>query len=350
MRGPQEQRTDRARRLRKADNAAEQFLWLGLRNRQLNGYKFVRQFPLGPYFADFACRDARLVVEIDGSQHIGSAHDAARDRFMNAQGWSVARFWHADVLQDKTVVLDTILAICEGRISQPVESREFNFHPAGAKPLIRPIGPPSPRQRGEGETFMRRAIELARAQLGRTWPNPPVGCVLVRDGAVIAEAATGDGGRPHAEEAALAVAGAAARGATAYVTLEPCGERSSGAASCSQRLIEAGVARVVYACADPSPYASHKGVARMKDAGLHPDTGLLADEAGFLIAGFVHWLASGRPLVVARTDHVDALFNPAGDDPGAELTAWGDRGYRLLGVAPGSELARRLRAQGLLSE
>lgn len=199
-------------------------------------------------------------------------------------------------------------------------------------------------------TFMRRAIELARAQLGRTWPNPPVGCVLVRDGVIIAEAATGDGGRPHAEEAALAMAAEAARGACAYVTLEPCGERSAGTASCSQRLIEAGVARVVYACADPSPYASHKGVQRMKDAGLHPESGLLADEAAFLIAGFVHWLHTGLPQVVARTDQVDAVLELEPEaDLEAELRARAAMGYRLMGVAPDSGLARRLDAAGLLS-
>ena len=345
--------TPLARDLRQGDNVAEARLWLALRGRQSGGLKFRRQFPIGPYIADFACPERRLVVELDGGQHIDNPRDVVRDRYLNENGWSVARFSAGDVLSDKSIVLDTLLAICEARIYQPVESYEFRFYPARLEMMeATPHPDPLPLQ-GEREQdvmYMRRAIELARGQLGRTWPNPPVGCVLVRDGAVIAEAATGDGGRPHAEEAALAVAGAAARGATAYVTLEPCGERSSGAASCSQRLIEAGVARVVYACADPSPYASHKGVARMKDAGLHPDTGLLADEAGFLIAGFVHWLASGRPLVVARTDHVDALFASASDDLGAELTAWGDRGYRLLGVAPGSELAERLRARGLLSE
>src|SRR3954467_4310994 len=99
---------------------------------------------------------------------------------------------------------------------------------------------------------MRRAIDLARVNLGRTGSNPSVGCVIVRDGAVVGEGATGEGGRPHAEEVALDRAGAAARGATAYVTLEPCGQRSSGAASCGERLAGAGVARVVIACADAS--------------------------------------------------------------------------------------------------
>ncbi|MDB5492824.1 MAG: ribD, partial [Phenylobacterium sp.] len=84
----------------------------------------------------------------------------------------------------------------------------------------------------DDQTYMRRAIALARAKLGRTAENPAVGCVIVRDGEIIGEGATGDGGRPHAEEVALDQAGPSARGATAYVTLEPCGARSSGAASC----------------------------------------------------------------------------------------------------------------------
>src|SRR5678816_330993 len=109
------------------------------------------------------------------------------------------------------------------------------------------------------EDYMRRAIALASANVGGTGENPAVGCVLVREGAVVGSAATGEGGRPHAEEAALAAAGDLARGATAYVTLEPCAERSSGAASCSERLAAAGVARVVVACRDSSVYAAGRG-------------------------------------------------------------------------------------------
>src|SRR5512139_2210242 len=113
----------------------------------------------------------------------------------------------------------------------------------------------------DDETHMRRAIELAGTNLGRTAENPAVGCVVVRDGRVVGEGATGEGGRPHAEEVALDQAGEAARGAVAYVTLEPCGERSTGAASCSQRLVAAGVSRVMVACADSSPYAAGRGLA-----------------------------------------------------------------------------------------
>ncbi|MDC7684734.1 bifunctional diaminohydroxyphosphoribosylaminopyrimidine deaminase/5-amino-6-(5-phosphoribosylamino)uracil reductase RibD [Asticcacaulis sp. BYS171W] len=143
------------------------------------------------------------------------------------------------------------------------------------------------RGRTTDSTFMQRALGLGLSQLGKTVPNPSVGCVIVRDGVVIAEGATGDGGRPHAEEAALAALGGEAEGATAYVTLEPCGERSNGACSCSQRLVEAKVKRVVFACEDPSPYASHIGTERLKAAGIEVETGLMADECAALIADFV---------------------------------------------------------------
>lgn len=127
------------------------------------------------------------------------------------------------------------------------------------------------------QDFMRRAIAVALLNLGKTAPNPVVGCVIVRDGQVIAEAATAPGGRPHAEEQALASIDA--RGATAYVTLEPCGARSSGTASCAQRLVAAGVSRVVYACEDPSPLASGQGSERLAAAGIVVECGLLSQEA-----------------------------------------------------------------------
>lgn len=125
--------------------------------------------------------------------------------------------------------------------------------------------------------FMRRAIAVALPNLGLTAPNPVVGCVIVRDGQILAEAATAPGGRPHAEEQALETIDA--RGATAYVTLEPCGARSAGTAPCSQRLVTAGVARVVYACEDPSPLASGQGYERLVAAGVIVTRGLLAVEA-----------------------------------------------------------------------
>lgn len=187
---------------------------------------------------------------------------------------------------------------------------------------------------------MARAIKMAREQMGRTWPNPAVGCVLVRDGIIIAEGATGDGGRPHAEEVALDAAGGAVNGATAYVTLEPCGARSNGCASCSERLIAAGVSRIVYACADPSPYASHAGPARMKAAGLTVEQGLMAKDAESLIEGWLHFLKTGLPLVRLSdtSDGFDAEFTGSPDT----LKEWAARGYRRLYVRPGSEAALAL--------
>jgi diaminohydroxyphosphoribosylaminopyrimidine deaminase/5-amino-6-(5-phosphoribosylamino)uracil reductase len=134
--------------------------------------------------------------------------------------------------------------------------------------------------------FMRRALELAGARLGRTGDNPAVGCVVAKDGVVLAEAATAEGGRPHAEEQALEAAGEAARGAVAYVTLEPCGERSSGAPSCAERLIRAGVARVVVAASDPSAKASGRGLERLRSAGAPVELGLLEGEAAPLYADY----------------------------------------------------------------
>jgi diaminohydroxyphosphoribosylaminopyrimidine deaminase/5-amino-6-(5-phosphoribosylamino)uracil reductase len=140
------------------------------------------------------------------------------------------------------------------------------------------------------QAFMRAAIAAAKVNLGLTDPNPVVGCVLVKDGAVIASGATAPGGRPHAEDQALAAAGAAARDATAYVTLEPCGARSSGGVSCSELLVGAGVARVVVACDDPSPFASGRGSERLRDAGVLVETGLLAGEAAAAL-DYADWLA-----------------------------------------------------------
>lgn len=136
------------------------------------------------------------------------------------------------------------------------------------------------------EDFMRRAIELARTHVGRTGENPSVGCVIVRDGAVVGQGVTGQGGRPHAEELALQAAGAAARGATAYVTLEPCAQRSAGGTSCSERLVAAGVARVVIAAGDSSVFAAGEGCRRLHNAGIVTDQGLMEADARALYAAY----------------------------------------------------------------
>jgi diaminohydroxyphosphoribosylaminopyrimidine deaminase/5-amino-6-(5-phosphoribosylamino)uracil reductase len=133
------------------------------------------------------------------------------------------------------------------------------------------------------EDFMRRAIELARTHVGRTGDNPSVGCVVVRDGAVVGMGVTGEGGRPHAEEQALQAAGEAARGATVYVTLEPCARRSAGGTSCSELLEAAGVARVVIAAGDSSVFAAGEGCRRL---GIVTYQGLMEAEAGALYAAY----------------------------------------------------------------
>lgn len=133
---------------------------------------------------------------------------------------------------------------------------------------------------------MGRAIALASGGQGRTGDNPSVGCVIAdRDGHVVAEARTADSGRPHAEEIALEAAGEAARGGTAYVTLEPCRERTNGAPACSQRLVEAGIARVVIALMDQHPQGAG-GRARLRSAGIQTMTGLKSDLAERLYHGF----------------------------------------------------------------
>jgi pyrimidine deaminase RibD-like protein len=134
--------------------------------------------------------------------------------------------------------------------------------------------------------FMTRALSLALPGVGRTGDNPSVGCVIVKDGVVVGEGATADGGRPHAEELALLAAGVNACGATAYVTLEPCAKRSTGAPSCSDILVQYGIARVVIAAGDPHPFAAGVGVERLRAAGVVVEAGVLADEAQAMNAVF----------------------------------------------------------------
>ena len=110
MRGADARRTHRSRTLRRDQTDVERKLWHCLDNRQIAGCKFVRQEPIGPYFADFACRERKLVVELDGSQHADSPRDIVRDAYIAAQGYHVLRFWNGDVNSALTSVLDTIYA------------------------------------------------------------------------------------------------------------------------------------------------------------------------------------------------------------------------------------------------
>ena len=130
MRGANGKKTERARQLRQIDNDAETWLWSDLRGRRLNGFKFVRQLAIGPYFADFACREEMLVVEVDGSQHAGSEYDRKRNEFMRMNGWSIVRFWSVDVVAKRQAVLETIVAICEGRLAECVVEADLTFLPA----------------------------------------------------------------------------------------------------------------------------------------------------------------------------------------------------------------------------
>jgi very-short-patch-repair endonuclease len=110
MRGPDRKTTGRVRELRRNSTDAEMKLWFAVRDRRLAGFKFVRQKSIGPYVADFLCRDRKLVVEVDGGQHAESTHDQIRDAFFTSEGYNVLRFWNSDVLGNIDGVLQTILA------------------------------------------------------------------------------------------------------------------------------------------------------------------------------------------------------------------------------------------------
>lgn len=149
-------------------------------------------------------------------------------------------------------------------------------------------------------SYMRQALELAERGLFTTTPNPRVGCVIVREHQVVGQGWHVRAGEPHAEVHALAEAGEQARGATAYITLEPC-SHTGRTGPCSQALIQAGVASVVTAMEDPNPLVSGQGLAQLRDAGIEVRCGLLADEAAALNVGFVARMKRGRAWVRAKS-------------------------------------------------
>lgn len=155
------------------------------------------------------------------------------------------------------------------------------------------------RQAAEDACWMARAIQLARRGVTSTDPNPRVGCVVVRDGRVTGEGWHRRSGEPHAEPRALAAAGAEARGATAYVSLEPCAHHGR-TPPCVEALIRAGVARVVYAVDDPDPRVAGRSAALLRAAGIEVSSGVLASEAIMLNAGFMQRMRSGRPRVTVK--------------------------------------------------
>lgn len=146
---------------------------------------------------------------------------------------------------------------------------------------------------------MALAIALGARGLGQVWPNPAVGCVIVKGGRILGRGWTQPGGRPHAETMALAQAGAAARGATAYVSLEPCAHHGK-TPPCADALVAAGVARVMSALTDPDPRVSGRGNALLRDAGIVVDTGLLADSAARVQRGFLCRTEHGRPMLTLK--------------------------------------------------
>ena len=148
--------------------------------------------------------------------------------------------------------------------------------------------------------FMERALELARGALGSTFPNPAVGAVVVScDGRVVGEGATGVCGGPHAERRALKKAGAAARGGTLYVTLEPC-SHFGRTPPCADAVVEAGIGRVVAAAKDPNPLVSGKGLRRLRARGIDVQTGLLREEAALLNEDFFWAITKKRPWVTLK--------------------------------------------------
>ena len=147
--------------------------------------------------------------------------------------------------------------------------------------------------------FMAMALGLGRRGQGVCWPNPAVGCVIVRDGRVVGRGWTQAGGRPHAETEALARAGAAARGAAAYVTLEPCAHHGQ-TPPCAEALIQAGISRVVAAIEDSDPRVSGEGFAKLQNAGIEVHTGLMARAAARDHLGFFLRTTEGRPWVTLK--------------------------------------------------
>ena len=165
---------------------------------------------------------------------------------------------------------------------------------AGAPTAVAPVIDPAADQR-----FMELALALGRRGLGNTWPNPAVGAVIVKDGAIVGRGWTRPGGRPHAETEALKQAGRAARGATLYVTLEPCSHHGK-TPPCVDAISRAGIARVVSAMEDPNPEVAGQGIAKLRERKIAVDSGLGAEAARRAHVGHITRMAKGRPYVTLK--------------------------------------------------
>ncbi|WP_131117176.1 bifunctional diaminohydroxyphosphoribosylaminopyrimidine deaminase/5-amino-6-(5-phosphoribosylamino)uracil reductase RibD [Lichenihabitans psoromatis] len=181
---------------------------------------------------------------------------------------------------------------------------------------------------------MHAALTFGRRGLGRTAPNPSVGALLVKDGVIISRGVTAPGGRPHAETQALDAAGERARGATLYVTLEPCSHYGH-TKPCADAIVTAGVARVVIACGDPDPRVAGRGIERLRTAGIAVITGILADQARRDHAGHIRRVVDRRPFITLKIAETADGFaaSPSGDPrlliTGAMANAW-VQGQRAL--------------------
>jgi diaminohydroxyphosphoribosylaminopyrimidine deaminase/5-amino-6-(5-phosphoribosylamino)uracil reductase len=163
--------------------------------------------------------------------------------------------------------------------------------------------------------YMQLVLTLGRRGLGRTWPNPAVGAVVVKDGVIVGRGWTQPGGRPHAEPEALGRAGEAARGATLYVTLEPCSHFGKSP-PCADAIIAAGISRVVAAIEDPNPEVAGKGHAKLRAAGIAVDVGLFAEEAAQDHAGHFRRVRDKRPHVILKLAvSADDKIGAAGSKP-----------------------------------
>ncbi|MGJ0503935.1 MAG: bifunctional diaminohydroxyphosphoribosylaminopyrimidine deaminase/5-amino-6-(5-phosphoribosylamino)uracil reductase RibD [Methylocystis sp.] len=175
-------------------------------------------------------------------------------------------------------------------------------------------------QTATDDAFMAAALALGRRNLGRTAPNPAVGALLVRDGVVVARGWTAPGGRPHAEAIAMAVAGEAARGATLYVTLEPCAHHGA-TPPCVDAIIAGGVARVVTALEDPDPRVSGDGHARLRDAGIDVLVGPGAAAARADHLGHILRVTRRRPMITLKlAQTADGYAAGAAHDPRLHIT------------------------------
>lgn len=220
----------------------------------------------------------------------------------------------------------------------------------------------------EHRYWMAQAIGLARDMQGWVWPNPAVGCVIVRNGVCVGRGQTQIGGRPHAERVALDAAGARARGSTLYVTLEPCCHYGK-TPPCADAIIEAGVTHVHASLQDPDPRVNGGGFRKLREAGVTVTVGPGAAEAQVIMAGFFHRIATGRPLVstgsafdadesipdgfdamlISKAGHIKLMLRASGHHPAAEtlphpynaddlLDQLGRRGLTIVFVPGGDPL------------